>query len=54
MGCGVNKLIFGITGTEEPEILENFTDRFELCYGCLADSKDLEDGLCEVCRNDMG
>ena len=36
------------------EILENFTDRFELCYGCLADSKDLENGLCEVCRNDMG
>jgi hypothetical protein len=21
MGCGVNKLIFGITGTEEPEFL---------------------------------
>jgi hypothetical protein len=23
MGCGVNKLIFGITGTEEPDILNN-------------------------------
>jgi hypothetical protein len=21
MGCGVNKLIFGITGTEEPQLL---------------------------------
>jgi hypothetical protein len=36
------------------EILENHTDSFELCYGCLAGTKDLEEGLCIVCRNDMG
>ncbi len=33
------------------EILEGLTDEFEMCYGCLESSNNLEDGLCENCRS---
>jgi hypothetical protein len=32
------------------EILEGLTDEFEICYGCLNTSTNLENGLCEKCR----
>ncbi|WP_242032222.1 DNA methyltransferase [Aphanizomenon flos-aquae] len=31
MGCGVNKLIFGITGTEEPFVLDPFCGSGTTC-----------------------
>ena len=32
------------------EILEGHTDYFQICYGCLAKTNDLESGLCLKCR----
>jgi hypothetical protein len=32
------------------ESLEHLTDRFQLCYSCLAKTQDLNDGLCPRCR----
>lgn len=32
------------------EILEGHTDRLHLCYCCLANTTDLESGLCRSCR----
>jgi len=36
------------------EILENLTDRFHLCYCCLANTQpqDLNNGLCQRCREE--
>ncbi len=31
------------------EILDGLTEEFEICYGCLNSSKNLEYGLCENC-----
>lgn len=34
------------------EILEDYTDYFELCYYCLTSTSDLEEGLCQKCRGE--
>ena len=31
------------------EILDGYAQQFNLCYSCLADTTNLEDGLCAVC-----
>jgi hypothetical protein len=48
------KIACGDHNCNSGEILENFTDRFDLCYCCLKDTNDLENGLCNVCRGDKG
>jgi len=37
------------------EILENLTDRFQLCYCCLdnTQAQDLNNGLCPRCREEL-
>jgi len=34
------------------EILEGYAQQFNLCYSCLADDADLDDGLCVTCLGD--
>ena len=31
------------------EILEGYAQQFNLCYSCLADDANLDDGLCATC-----
>jgi hypothetical protein len=31
------------------EILEDYAQKFNICYGCLARSESLEEGLCPQC-----
>jgi hypothetical protein len=33
------------------EILEGYTNRFQLCYCCSSATTDLEEGLCPKCRS---
>ncbi|GFE69174.1 hypothetical protein [Chroococcus sp. FPU101] len=34
------------------EILDGYTDYFEICYSCLSSTPDLQEGLCQKCRGE--
>lgn len=36
------------------EILEGYTERFGICYGCLSLTDNLNQGLCHTCSEDKG
>lgn len=34
------------------EILDEIGEKYGICYGCLEEATDFEDGLCPTCRNE--